>query len=567
MSVTKQRVFTVKTDVGIMPAGIKVHDSGGQGVVFPVQAVADMIVFYRKIDHISIDPSSTPSYPDIIMGQYKADKTTKVVNKLVKIIGDRISGNQMISMNAVGPRAARPEIGRLMWTCTGKNKYYSAMVDVKSNRTLTEYGENKWARYPIQYDTTVDGTCDSCDDLTTCIQMMCSMVDQFNGKQVGDGYIPYIEAPKAAKAFVYRDTDYTFQLSGVESDCAECTSYTGIKGVHLQGKDYIWGGTLNAATSSHVSQLQTIVDKITESFPAHQGTAWIGQATFSGSCLIQEIKINTCVDGVKLIKHDGTYLEGTTSSNTFTKTSTKLCVGCGENGTDTVTYTCAIGFIGPVAEENCHCDGKGDNGVRYYPTNILVSDFVGFNDAVFQTVQTAVAPANFGVQLWDQVYRSDPYPGMYDHIRRTGGEFNHNMDRSRVYNVDLSCPVGYCVISWDANAYGHYENAIGLNGGTQVRNEFMIPIGFATATALVADLNALKNYNNLAGILDIACAADTTPAGPTPSISVTPFATPSITPSVSASLTRSVTPSVTPTVSSSATPSVTRSTTPSTSPA
>lgn len=570
---TKQRFFSVKTDVGILPAGIKAHDCPGgncikgKGVTFPSEAKPDMFVFYKDSDKYSIDPSSSiPAGSIIIVGQYKAD-SNGVIREIVKIMGDKMSASTLLSLRGAVPQVARNEVSRWMFTCVKKNTLYGLNVDIQSNRTRQEFAQNKEARYPLLYDTTEAAACETCDDTTVCRTIVCGMVDQFNGNQPGDGgFVEYREEPKPVKAFYYNDTNFIFCLDGSESACGGCDTYTGIKGIHIQGKDILFGDTMNTTTTSHTSQINRLIEQIDCAFNAHQGTSWIGSGTLSGACLSLELFINTCVDGVQLIKHDGTYLAPCRSESvSFTKTNTKPCVNCGDSNLLTTTYNCAIGFIGQVAEENCNCEGKSDNPVTYYPTHVNVSAISGFVDGVFEVVVPGLAPENFGVQLWDTAYRADVRPGFYDHNRRTGGWTNHLLDRARNKGIELVCNVPYCVISWAAKAYGHWVDDIGLHGGTVVENYIAVPMSFATKTALIADLNAIKNVDNCLGIVDITCTEDPQPGPPSPSVSSTPYATPSVT----ASVTKSATPSVSSSPSTSATPSITPSVsiTPSTSPA
>lgn len=574
MSETKTRFFYANSDAGILPAGIKAHDcpSGncpkGKGVTYPVEALPDMIVFYKKSDGYSIDPSATPTTPGIIMGQYKADKNGVIV-EILKIIGDSISCDNIESMNAVTANAGRGEQSRLMWTCSKKNTIYGFNVDITSNRTRQEFAMNKPARYPVSYDTTLAAACDSCDDTTVCRTIACGIVDMFNGTMSGDetGFIPYKEEPKPVKAYVINPIDYVFCLDGVEEACGECTSYTGIKGINIQG-ELTYFNTLNSATTTAASQLQKLADEITCAFNKHQGFAYIGGGTISGACVSLQLIVNSCMSGVQLIKADGSYLAPCyTNPVTLQKLSTKNCVNCGETNALTTTYNCGIGFSGELAEEVHGIEGGSDYVVNYYPTNVNVNVTSGFVDHVFEVTVPAISPEGFGAQLYDMAYRGDIRPGFYDHQRRTGGEFNHLMEKARSKQVELKQHTPYCVISWEANAYGHWTENLGFNGSAYVSNVFFIPQAYNMKEALVADLNALKNVNNFRGIADIACTADPEPGPPSVSVSSTPFATPTITPSVTKSATPSVSKTATPSISATTSVSPTRSVTPSTSPA
>lgn len=556
---TKSRFFTVKTDVGILPAGIKALDcpSGncpkGKGVTYPAEARADMFVFYTNSDQISIDPSSTPTTPNVVMGQYKANGNG-VITEILKIIGDKITACDLLSLRAVAAQVGRPQISRWMYSCSKKDTYYGLNVDITSNRTRLEFAMDQNARYVMGYDTSIEPGCDNCDDPTTCRVIACRMIDTFNGNLPGDGgFVPYIEEPKPVRAFYYNPTNLKFCLDGSQSSCGGCENFTGIKGVSIQGRDVLFSDTLNSTTTSHASQLKRLTEQITCAFSPHQGTAWIGGGTISGACTSIELIINTCM-GVKLIKADGSYLDQCDSETvSFTKTSTRPCVGCPDSNLISTTYDCAIGFIGELAEENCNCEGKGDNPVRYYTTEVSVSSSGGFIDGVFDVVVEAVSPEGFGVQLWETAYRGDIRPGYLDHNRRTGGEFNALFDKARQRGVELVCNLPYCVIAWSANAYGQFVDDIGFHGRTVVENYVAIPMSFDTKEALVADLNALKNADNIRGIVDIACTVDPDPGPPSPSVTPSAYATPSVTPTVSK------TPSVTPSISISKSTSVTGS--------
>lgn len=565
MSVTKQRYLVSNKDNGILPAGIKAHSCPtgncikGKGVTYPAEALPDMFVFYKNTDGISVDPSATPTVANLILGQYKANKFG-VIDRIDKIIGDKISSDNVLSMHAVTPNIGRNEVSRWLFDCVRKNTLYGLNVDITSNRTRQEYAMNKAARYPISYDTSVNPACDTCDDDTYCREISCGMVDMFNGTMGNNaGFFDYREEPKPVKAFVYNPTNYIFCLTGVVGDSGKCDSFTGIKGVRIQGKDTLFSGTLGSTTTTHSSQIQQLINEIWCSFSAHQGAAWVSDGDLNSACTDIEITINSCM-GVQLIKYDDTYIDPcATEAVSFSRTIPKNCVNCGSAASQTKTYGCAIGFVGELAEEGCDCLGKSDYPVTYYPTNVAVSAIEGFVDGVFEIVVPAVSPEGFGVQLWEDAYGSEPRPGYNDSELRTGGQYDKLLDIARSKGVLLDCSTPYCVISWEANAYGHWADPIGLIGSTVVRNIIAIPQSFSQKEALVADLNALKNVNNCYGIVDIACTEDPEPGPPTPSVSTTPYATPSVTPSVtkSVSITHSVTKSisVTPSISISVTPS------------
>ena len=532
--VTIERWLVGKNDVGVLPAGIQVFSCPGgnckKGLSFPVEAVVGMWVFYSADDptRTSVDPSATPNTNNLIMGQYYSRHGNAVITEIMKIAGEKITCDQIISGASSAPIVGRGEVGRATASCVRKNKLYSVKASIESNRTRQELARNKKLEIIGQYDSSVNPSCDDCDDTTACLDVMKGIIDDLNGNKDTGDFPTYVREPIPVKFFLWHQFSSVFCLDGVESSCNGCDSFTGIKGVEIGGVSHVFGTTLNTSTTSHQSQLGELIKNIDCAFEAHTGKAWLGQGTIDGSCVTTSLVINTDL-GVNLIKHDGTLI----------------------NPCDTIdngAQACAIGWYGELAEENCDCEGKSDNAVTYYPTHVTLTAIDGFIDFTPSIVTEAVLPLNWGVQLWEQMYRAEPKPGYHNTILRTGGEFNGHLGISRVKGVDIKCPDGYCIISFTTAPYGHQPYATGIPGKAYVRTVLALPIG-TDNSALLEDLNAIKNVNNCNGVIDFTCAEDAEPGPPSPSVSPSRYAT--------ISVSRSITTSITPTRSSSITPSVT----------
>lgn len=552
--VTIERWLVSKNNAGVLPAGIQVFSCPGgnckKGIAFPTSAVEGMFVFYGD-DRVSVDPSATPTVQNLRMGMYYARKGNGVVTEILKIAGEKIScGSNFLSGVAVAPTLGTGEVGRGMFTCSTKNTLYTLQAQIESNRTRQEFAENKKMTIIGQYDTSVNPACDDCTDPTVCREIVCGIVQSLNG-ELGTGDFPAFRSEKSpAKFFVYNKFDDTFCLSGVTSACGDCNSFTGIKGISIQGQDHIFGNTLNSATTSHITQLKTLIENIDCSFETGQGKAFLGQGTINSACVDIKLIVNSCI-GVRLINADGTYLEPcTTTENTFSKVGGKICVDCGSASTTTTTYDCSIGWYGELAEENCDCNGKSDIPVTYYPTHVTLTPLDGFTDFVSEIVTSAAVPYGWGVQLWEEQYKSEVKPGFHDTEWRTEGIYDRVHPLARSKNVDLACDTGYCVLSFTTAPYGQEAYGFGLEGKAYVRTVIPIPQqDTTTITDLLADLNGLKNANNCYGITDFSCTADPTPGAPTPSVTPSRYSTPSVTRSISATITVTRTSSVTTSIS------------------
>lgn len=546
--VTIERWLVSNNDAGVLPAGIQVFSCPGgnckNGISFPTQAVPGMFVFYSSDDatRTSIDPSATPTTKNIVMGIYYSRTKNNVITEILKIAGEKLVPEQIVGGASAMPVVGRGEVGRATFTCVKKNQLYSIKASIESNRTRQELDWNKKLERIGQYDTTVNPTCDSCDDNTVCLDIVKGIVDDLNGaKDTGD-FPEYRREPIPAKFFVYHRYNYEFCLDGVESACGHCDSYTGIKGIDIQGRQVIFGTTLATSSTTHQSQLSELLKKIDCAFEAHQGASWYGMGTYDDPCVTAKLVINADL-GVRLIKHDDTFIDP-----------------C--NTVDNGAQSCALGWYGELAEENCDCTGKKDNPVTYYPTHVKLEAIDGFIDFTSALVEEAVIPLNWGVQLWDQQYKAEPAPGFHNTIIRTGGIYNEDLDFSRRKGVDIECPTGYCVLSITTAPYGYSPDAIGTSTGKAFVRTVIALKQSDNNAAILADINAIKNANNCANVSDWACTEDPQPGPPSPSVSASRYATPSVTRSITVSITatrsitvsRSVTPSIT--VTRSLTPSI-----------
>lgn len=549
--VTKEVVLAPSADNGVLAAGIKVldcptGDCKGKSVIWPASAKHGTFVFYNNKTGMSVDPSATPGTGPLVFGMFHSSRNNGVVDSIIKIAGDKISSKLITSLRASAARGGQEEVSRGMFSCVSGNKLYSLNIDWTSDQTRKQFYKNRRARITASY-IRKPGDCEGCDDATVCMDVAKGIVDDFYA-QVGNTDVPiwpYIlrhnEAP--VHLFVQHKQNYVFNLSGVESTCNGCDSYTGIKGISIQGKTFTFSNTLNSTTTSSHTQIKELVDNIRCSFGKHEGFAWKENGLPSGNCLPICIKVNTDLDNVKLIKYDDTLIEPTTVEPIyFTKGG--------------VTYDCSIGAVGDMAEENCNCEGISDDPVLYFPTNVILSSVEGFNDFTFEVVDTAMQPINLGSQIWMLQYMSDVRPGLSETQQRTGGFINSLQAWSRSKGVEIDCSAMYCVISWNQKAGDYHPHPYETEKPVIVSNILAIKHGFtSTISALLADLNAIKNVDNCLDIDDITCNIDATPDAPSPTPSSTPFATPSVTPTVTRTV--SVTPSVTPTVTK--TPSVTPS--------
>lgn len=546
--VTIERWLVSNNDAGVLPAGIPVFSCPGgnckNGISFPSQAKVGMFVFYSSDDRTrtSIDPSATPTIKNIILGQYYSRTKNGVITEILKMAGEKFVPEQLVGGASAMPIVGRGEVGRATFTCVKKNQLYSVKAYIESNRTRQELIRNKKLEVIGQYDTTVNPSCDDCDDNTVCLDITKGIVDDLNGNKNSGDFPEYAREPIPAKFFVYHRYNYEFCLDGIESSCGNCESFTGIKGIDIQGRQVIFGTTLNTATTTHQSQLSELLKKIDCAFEAHQGVSWLGQGTYSDPCVTAKLIINADL-GIKLIKHDDSLIEP-----------------C--NIVDNGAQSCALGWYGELATEGCDCTGRDDNPVVYHPTHVKLEAIDGFIDFTSSLVEEAIIPTNWGVQLWDHQFAADPNPGFHGTIVRTGGIYDNDVAYSRRKGVDIECLPGYCVLSITTTPYGYEPYGIGTSVGRATVRTILALKQSDDNSAILADINAIKNANNCANVSDWACTADPEPGPPTPSVSSSAYASPSVTRSITVSRTatrsitvsRSVTPTIT--VSRSVTPSI-----------
>lgn len=545
---TITRWLVSNNDAGVLPAGIQAFSCPGgnckNGIAFPTEARVGMFVFYSSDDatRTSVDPSATPTVKNLVMGIYYSRTKNAVITEILKVAGEKLIPEQIVGGASAVPIVGRGEVGRATATCVAKNKLYSIKASIESNRTRQELDWNKKLEIVGHYDTSVNPACDTCDDNTVCLDIMKGIVDDLNGdKDTGD-FPAYRREPIPVKFFIYHRYNNEFCLDGVESSCGYCDSFTGIKGIDIQGRQVLFGTTLATTTTSHQSQMAELLNKIDCAFEAHQGKAWWGQGTIADPCVTAKLVINSDVS-VKLIKYDDSLVDP---------------CAIVDNG----AQTCSFGWYGELAEENCDCLGKGDNAVTYYPTHVKLEALDGFVDFTSAVVTEAIVPLNWGVQLWDQQYRDDPAPGFHNAIYKTGGEFDTDLAFSRRMGVDIQCPTGYCVLAITTTPYGYNPSNVSTNSGRAYVRTVLALKNSDDNSAILADINAIKNANNCNNISDWACTADPEPGPPSPSVSPSAYASPSVTRSVtrtitvtrSITITRSVTPSIT--ITRSVTPSI-----------
>ena len=570
MSAVRERFLVSKDDRGVLAAGETIiscpsgNCAGGKGVTFPSAARAGMFVFYKN--NVSYDPSATPTVGPFVFGMFNDSKGNGVVDEIIKIAGEKVSKDGFLSLRGSAPVAGAEEVSRFMFDCVKYDTLYSINIDFESDRTHKEHYKNRTGRLVIQYKPT-NGACDTCSTDAIAREVACGLVDDFNNYR--DPAIKKHGIPRAirtepipVKAFVYNDTNYYFCLDGAEGDCGGCPKFSGIKGIAIQGVNYTFGGSLDSAgTHTHKSQVDDLLDNINCAFDKHQGFAYKTRGTVEGACMSLKIVVNSC-KYVELIQDDDTLLAPCeVEAVTYTKPNPKPCIDCGGSDNADTTFDGAIGFVGVMAEDECDCQNPSDNEIRYYPTNITTS-WGGFSDAVFDIIEEAQPPMNFGIQLWEKVYGGDLLNGYHAGQIRTGGKWNNLLAIARSKGVEVDCQIPYCVLSWQNYFGGNRPDPMSYHSGNVVGTVILIPFGDTTTkTALLADINALKNAGVMADVLaDIDCTVDTDPVV-SPSPSSTPDATPTATPSITPTRTTTKTPTATP--SRTTTPSITPSRTPS----
>lgn len=537
-AVTKERFLVSKGDNGVLSAGIKViscpsgNCAKGQGIVFPAEALPGMFVWYKSTDYLSVDPSSSTTGAPFVFGMFNDKNGDGVVNEIIKVAGDKV-GCDFEYLRGSAPIYPRPELSRFLFTCTSKDTLYAFKVYLESDLTRKQFYQNRGIEYPVQY-MNPPGACDSCDDTDTCIATRNGLVDYLNNLGgSGAPLWPKVKnEPVPVKAYVQHETDNTFTLDGVANSCSTCGSFTGIKGIKIQGTSYTFSNTYNSVTSVS-NQLETLIENINCSFPKNAGFAYLGKQTLTSTCPQIDIVINTGLE-VELIRYDNAVIAPTSTA-----------------AIDFKGFSCSIAFVGIVGKENCNCETISDDPVRYYPTHVDVSSIEGFTDAIFEKCQTAVQPINLGVQLWQQEFDADPRPGFGVEQYRTGGRYNNFLDIARSKGVLTDCNDVYCVVSW-GSYFGGLKPHIGTTAGVIVGNVVAIPhSSTVTKAALLADINALKNAGDSAFLSDVNCTVDADPGPPSPSPSKSNYATPTVTPSrtVTPTVTKSIsiTPSITPT--------------------
>lgn len=315
---------------------------------------------------------------------------------------------------------------------------------------------------------------------------------------------------------------------------------------------------------THKSQVDALLDNINCAFDKHQGFAYKKRGSITTDCMSLQIVVNSC-KYVELIQDDDTLLAPCEIATvSYTKPNPKPCIDCGGSDNADTTFDGAIGFVGIMAEENCDCQTPSDNQVFYYPTHVTVSAMSGFTDAVFDVVEEAEPPMNFGVQLWERVFKGDVRAGFHPAQISTGGKWNTLLDIARSKGINIDCDKAYCVLSWQNYFGGNRPDPMSYFSGNVVATVVLIPFGDTTTkTALLADINALKNAGVMADALaDINCTVDTDPVT-SPSPSSTPDATPTATPSITPTRTTTLTPTVTPSITTSRTTTPSRTPSPS----
>lgn len=524
-------------------------------------------VFYDPKTRLSVDPSAAPLTKSVVAGVFWDRNNDGIVDEIRKAAAEKIGCNLITGGGSQWPESGQEEVSKFMFTCTNLDTLYTLHAEIETDRTHKEFPAHRKAVITGQYKRTT-GSCDDCDTTLLCREVACGIVDSLNGDRMvcdlwkGGWPQTLNNEPFPVKFFVYNENTYVFNLDAVEGACGGCADIEGITGIQIAGAVYPFWGTTSSADSTLTkrAQLQHFINQVNDSFEKHQGFAWYANSEFASdnACMPVKVKVNSClvIDG--LLDENGNLIApDEVIATEYVVDDPKNCVSCGENNDGTLTYSCAIGAVGYMAEEECDCESGPENPARYWPTHVYLWG-EGFVDDRFDVVQRAAQPINLGSQLWNAEYHVDTHSGYFPGQLGTGGKYGGNSPLSRIRAVMTDCQKAYCTLAMTYRGADFAESPNGFQRAVEVRTTWLVPQDdTVTKASLLADLNGIKDLANCA-IDDFSCT-DITPL-------TTPAPTPTVTrtPAVSTTVTKTPTntPSVTKTPSTTITPTVTVSPSP-----
>lgn len=408
--------------------------------------------------------------------------------------GENFFPSNLEAITAKSPVCGSPDVWDMTWGCTQCSEYYSVLLRILDNDTMS------WSGYKLGDEvyfadarTNCTAACGDCNPTATCAEVQDALVTSLNEQLQA-------EEVKAFATKLYANSAvYCFKPTNNLVCNANCAEYAGLTSIDFGTFSLTDFGTL-AASATTVDELLGILQQIADTLNLStdfEGSAYVTGGFLGSNCCVQ-LHINSALSVAINNGADTPYVPCSTPTNTD------------------LTDKCGIRIIGAPIAAMSACTMVKELG--FYARKLqLFATSPSFSDAVITHVSTTHLPQLFGLYVQHQEYEQviggqNRNYSASNSILEDGIGVNLDKNSRLIRSLTFAKPgTSYVLFSLEGS-YPHSSPTAAhvLNPFPFTADIYIPECDSTTITAVQSFLNVIGNVNNL---LDINLAGGVLEAG------------------------------------------------------